>query len=215
MALTFYYGSGSPYAWKVWLALEHKAIPYEFKLLSFDKGDTRSPAFLAVNPRGKVPAILDDGFALWESAVILEYLEERYPQKPLLPSDAKARATARRIAVEADLYLAEAVTELFELTLFRREKKPAATAEIEDAHDHIMEELERLETQMAGPYLAGELSLADFTVFPHVRLLKRVEDRQPGKGISDSRLPAKIKTWVRRIEALPYYEKTVPPHWKK
>lgn len=215
MALTFYYGSGSPYAWKVWLALEHKAIPYEFKLLSFDKGDTRSSAFLAVNPRGKVPAILDDGFALWESAVILEYLEERYPQKPLLPSDVKARATARRIAVEADLYLAEAVTELFELTLFRQEKKPAAAAEIEDAHDHIMEELERLETQMAGPYLAGELSLADFTVFPHVRLLKRVEDRQPGKGISDSRLPAKLKTWVRRIEALPYYEKTVPPHWKK
>src|SRR5215813_10838125 len=100
MALTFYYGSGSPYAWKVWLALEHKAIPYELKVLSFDKGDTKAPAFRAVNPRGKVPTIVDDGFALWESGVIMEYLEEKYPQKPLLPKDAKARATVRRLATE-------------------------------------------------------------------------------------------------------------------
>jgi glutathione S-transferase len=74
MALTFYYGSGSPFAWKVWLALEHKGIPYEFRLLSFDRGDTKTPEFQAVNPRAKVPAIVDDGFALRESAVIVEYL---------------------------------------------------------------------------------------------------------------------------------------------
>ena len=61
MALTFYYGSGSPYAWKVWLALEHKGIPYEFKLLSFDAGDTKKPEFLQVNPRAQVPAILLSG----------------------------------------------------------------------------------------------------------------------------------------------------------
>ena len=64
MALTFYYGSGSPYAWKVWLVLEHKNIPYEFRLLSFDKEETKAPSFLAVNPRGQVPTIVDDGFAL-------------------------------------------------------------------------------------------------------------------------------------------------------
>ena len=96
MALTFYYGSGSPFAWKVWLILEHKGIPYEFRLLTFDRGDTKSSEFRAVNPRGKVPAILDDGFALWESAVIAEYLEERYPQKPLLPGDARHGPPDRR-----------------------------------------------------------------------------------------------------------------------
>src|SRR5262245_47841317 len=74
MALTFYYGSGSPFAWKVWLTLEHKAIPYDFKLLSFDRGDTKKPEYLAVNPRGQVPTIVDDGFALWESTAITEYL---------------------------------------------------------------------------------------------------------------------------------------------
>ena len=63
MSLTFYYGSGSPFAWKVWLALEHKAVPYEFRLLSFDRGDTKAPEFLSVNPRGRVPTIVDEGFA--------------------------------------------------------------------------------------------------------------------------------------------------------
>jgi glutathione S-transferase len=57
MALAFYCGSGSPFAWKVWLTLEHKQVAYELKVLSFDRGDTKSPEFLAVNPRGQVPAI--------------------------------------------------------------------------------------------------------------------------------------------------------------
>ena len=43
MPLTFYYGSGSPFAWRVWLSLEHKALPYEFKMLSFDAKDTHTP----------------------------------------------------------------------------------------------------------------------------------------------------------------------------
>ena len=109
MAVTFYYGSGSPYAWKVWLALEHKTIPYELKLLSFDRGDTKAPAFRALNPRGTVPTITDGKVTLWESNAIVEYLEERYREKPLLPTDLAARATIRRIAAEADNYLAPAV----------------------------------------------------------------------------------------------------------
>ena len=212
MALTFYCGSGSPYAWKVWLVLEHKAIPYDFRLLSFDKEETQSPAFLAVNPRGKVPTIVDDGFALWESAVIAEYLEERHPQKPLLPGDARQRATVRRLATEAQDYLAKAVGGLTQITLFDKEA-PTADA-LAAAKKAVMEELGRIEAELKGPYLAGALSLADFTAFPWVRLLRRIEDRKPGMGIPDDRLPAKLKAWVKQIEGLPYYEKTIPPHWK-
>ena len=212
MGLTFYYGSGSPFAWKVWLILEHKGIPYEFRLLSFDRGDTKSAEFRAVNPRGRVPAILDEGFALWESAVIAEYLEERYPQQPVLPGDAKARATARRIAAEADSYLSPAVTRLFELTLYR--KDDVTPAEITAVHQQILEELSLFEAQFTGPYLAGPLSIADFTLFPHVRLLKRVDERQPGSGVAVDRIPPNLSAWMKRIEALPYYEKTIPPHWR-
>jgi len=65
MALTLYYLSGSPYAWRVWLALEHKRIPYELKAMSYDAGDFKRPDFLALNPRHRVPVIVDDGFALY------------------------------------------------------------------------------------------------------------------------------------------------------
>jgi glutathione S-transferase len=163
MSLTFYYGSGSPFAWKVWLVLEHKAIPYEFRLLSFDGGDTKTPEFLAVNPRGRVPAILDDGFALWESSAIAEYLEERYPQNPILPKDVKARATARRIAAEADAYLGPCVGRLVELALYA--ETPASPAEIEAAKAKIQEELARFEGEVTGPFFLGSPSLADFAVF--------------------------------------------------
>src|SRR6185369_15392067 len=50
MAITFYYGSGSPFAWRVWLALEHKRVPYQLEVLSFDRGDTKAPSFRAINP---------------------------------------------------------------------------------------------------------------------------------------------------------------------
>jgi len=213
MALTFYYGSGSPFAWKVWLILEHKGIPYEFRVLSFDRGDTKSAEFRAVNPRGKVPSIVDDGFALWESAVIAEYLEERYPQKPLLPSDAKARAAVRRIAAEVDSYLSPAVTRLFEVTLYR--KDAVTPADVAAVHQRILEELSLLEAQFTGPYLAGPVSIADFAVFPHMRLMNRVNERQPGNGIAEDRIPSKLADWMKRIEALPYYQKTIPPHWKQ
>jgi glutathione S-transferase len=212
MALTFYAGSGSPYAWKVWLALEHKGIPYELKMLSFDKGDTKSPEFLAVNPRAKVPAIVEDGVAVSESSVIVEYLEDRYPSKPLLPKDAPGRATARRIAAEADNYLSETVEELFNLTLYA--KKPATVTEISAAQEHALSEIAKLEKALTADYLVGEISIADVTAYPHVRLLQRVDDRASGKGIARNMLPPKVAAWMRRIEALPYYSKTIPPHWK-
>jgi glutathione S-transferase len=212
MALTFYYGSGSPFAWRVWLALEHKGIAYDLKVLSFDKKETKTPAFLTVNPRGQVPAIVDDGFALWESAAILEYLEEAYPQQPLLPKDKRGRATARRLAREADNQLAEAVNGVAEETLFRPADKQEP-AKIAEAQQTVLAELARWEAQLAGDYLAGALSLADFTAYPFVRTLPRIGERQP-KNRMDDRLPPKVSAWLKRIESLPYYAKTIPPHWK-
>ena len=212
MALDFYYGSGSSYAWKVWLVLEQKQIPYNLKLLSFDKEETRSPAFLALNPRGKVPTIAHDGFALWESNAILEYLEERFPERPLLPKDVKARATVRRLMCEADNYLAPALNALFDATLFCPEDKQEAGT-IKAAQDGMVAELKNWDAMLTGDFLAGALSLADFTAFPHARLVQRVDQRQPKNGIG-GRMPARLAAWIKRIEALPYYAKTTPPHWK-
>jgi glutathione S-transferase len=213
MTLTFYCGSGSPYAWKVWLALEHKRIPYDFKLLSFDRGDLRTPEFRAINPRGQVPAIVDNGFVLWESMAIVEYLEERYPQQPLLPRDVTARATVRRLMLEADNHLYAAQSDLMNATLYRAADAAEDPARIAAGQSALLEELLRWDALLSGEYLAGPLSLADFTAYPYVRLVRRIDDRQPKNGLGD-RMPARLRAWMQRIEALPYYGKTIPPHWK-
>ena len=119
MAITFYYGSGSPFAWKVWLVLEHKQLSYQLKLMSLQSGELKKPEYLAINPRGKVPTLIDDGYTLWESSVIVEYLEERYPEHSVLPRNPEDRALARRVAAEADQYLYPVLRRLMEQTLFR------------------------------------------------------------------------------------------------
>jgi glutathione S-transferase len=210
MALTFYYGSGSPFAWKVWLTLEHKQLPYELRLLSFDQGDTEKPEFLALSPRGKVPTLVDEGFALWESSAILEYLEERFPTPALLPKDAKTRAVARRIANEADSYLYPAQRRLFELTVYSQDGDAQA---IELAKEDVSRETSRFERYLTAEYFAGALSLADFTVYPIVALLQRLDVRRPEHSVT-ARFGEPLRAWSKRIESLPYFAKTVPPHWK-
>src|SRR6266403_1982182 len=98
MAIVFYYGSGSPFAWRVWLALEHKKLPYELRVMSFDKDDLKQPAFQALTPRGRVPLIQDGDYVLYESGAIIEYLQDAYPSSGagLFPADPKPRGMARR-----------------------------------------------------------------------------------------------------------------------
>lgn len=213
MSLTFFFGSGSPFAWKVWLALEHKGIPFEAKRLSFDNDDTKTPAFLAINPRGRVPAILDDGFPLWESSAIIEYLEERYPERPLLPKDLHGRAIVRRMVNEADNYLATTSGELVEQAVYLTpaERDPAKS---QAARKQMMEELSRLEKGLKGDFLYEALGLADYAAYPYVRMAQRADERAPGLGIARADMPAKVGAWMDRIEALPYYARTIPPHWK-
>lgn len=214
MALTFYFGSGSPFAWKVWLVLEHKGIPYTAQRLSFDDEETRRPEYLKINPRGKVPAIVDDGFALSESNAICEYLEERYPEKPLLPKDVKARALVRRLVAEADDSLYDAGSDLMSKVLYVAPAERDAAA-MDAAKAKLREELAYWSGYLKGDYFAGQLSLADFVAYPYMRIGVRVEERVPGQGIARNALPANLAAWMKRIEALPYFDRTVPPHWKE
>ena len=114
MSIVLYYGSGSPYAWRVQLALEHKALAYERKVISFSAGDTRKPEFLALNPRHRVPVLVDGDFVLYESNAIVEYLDEAYPATgaPLFPGDVRTRALVRRLIMEVDNYFDDAIDPL-------------------------------------------------------------------------------------------------------
>jgi glutathione S-transferase len=214
MALDFYFGSGSPFAWKVWLTLEHKGIPYTPKRLSFDADETRKPEFLVLNPRGRVPTIVDDGFALYESNAICEYLEEQYPQKPLLPKDTKGRALVRRLMGEADDSLYKAGSDLMSKVLYTAPAERDRKA-IDEAKEKLRAELVYWRDYLKGDFFAGQLSLADFAVYPYLRIGVRVEERVPGLGLKREELPANLAAWMKRIEALPYFERTIPPHWKE
>jgi glutathione S-transferase len=108
VAVRFYYGSGSPYAWRVWLALEHEGVSYHRKTLSFEAGDLKTPEYVALNPRRKVPVLVDDDFVLYESAAVVDYIADRWPEGPrLFALDLRKRAIQRRMVCEVDHYLAK------------------------------------------------------------------------------------------------------------
>ncbi|HEX7967979.1 MAG TPA: glutathione S-transferase family protein [Stellaceae bacterium] len=212
--ITFYYGSGSPFAWKVWLALEHKRLPYVLRRLSFDAGDLRTPAYAAINPRRKVPAIVDDGFALYESGVIVEYLEDKYAGsgEPLWPHEARTRATARRVTAEVDAYVSPLIVKLTALVFSPPGPDAAAIAEAKQA---VAGELPLVARSIAGDFIAGaSASAADFTLYPFLALLGRADDRHPGHRLR-TLIPERLRAWMTRVEALPYFAATYPPHWRE
>ena len=105
MALQLYIGNKNYSSWSMrpWVLLTGAGIPFEEKMVRFDSFDAQSAfksVVAAINPVGKVPVLVDDGFAVWDTLAIAEYLAERFPDKQLWPADARARARARRVCAE-------------------------------------------------------------------------------------------------------------------
>jgi glutathione S-transferase len=216
MAIVLYYGSGSPYAWKVQLALEHKALPYERRVLSFSAGDTRKPEFVALNPRHRVPTIDDDGFVLYESNAIVEYLDEQYPGRgaPLFPGDARSRALVRRLVCEVDNYFSSALDQVTD-ELFGKKPEERDPARIAKGRAAVVEEIAMFTRALRGPFLAGPLSAADFSLYPLVAFIFRAQEVRMPELDADAMLTPELRAWKARVEALPYLASTTPPHWQK
>jgi glutathione S-transferase len=213
MALVLYYGSGSPFAWKVQLALEYKAIPYERKTLSFSAGDTKKPEFRALNPRGLVPTIDDNGFVLYESNAIVEYLDEAYAGSGprLFPGDARQRAIVRRLVCEVDNYVYPALDKLLGEAFKKPEEIDASV--VASARSGVVDELAMLARALRTDYLAGPLSAADFALYPLVAFLFRVEKKKLPDLDAQAMLTPGLAAWRTRIESLPFLDRTIPPHW--
>jgi len=210
--IRFYYGSGSPFSWRVQLVLEEKGLPYEPVLLSFSKGELKSPEHLARSPHGKVPALTDDGLTLYESSAIVEYLEERYPKPSVMPADPAARALVRIEELECLLYLAETFRAVARQAFFTPPEQRDAAA-LDAARADVRSQLERLEARAAGRrarYIVGdEPSRADFTWLPFVEIAGRA-----GADVDRARTPWLID-WRETMRARPSYERSYPPHWRK
>ena len=215
MALTFFHGHGSPYSWRVWLALEHLGIPYELKVLSFSDKDQLRPEFVAINPRHQVPTIVHDGFALWESLAILEYLDEIVPARRLYPGTAQERARIRRLIREDEEHLdGKGLTPIYDELYKRPEGEAPDEARLEAARRKLVEEMEYFGRELRGPFLAGEApTAADFVMYPDIAYVKRIGAKKPASRL-EGILPPAIAQWAARIEALPFFDKTFPPHWR-
>ena len=118
--LTLYEHPLSPYAQKVKIALREKDV--EFKLRTPEGMGSGHAAgdFIRANPRGEVPVLIDDNFSIFDSTIILEYIEDKWPTPSLLPSSAKERAQARMIEDVCDTQYETINGGLGELTWFRR-----------------------------------------------------------------------------------------------
>lgn len=99
--LTLYIGNKNYSSWSLrpWLLMRHAGIAFEeHRLRLFSEAFTRTLA--QVTPAGRVPVLVDDGFAVWDSLAIAEYLAEKFPERRLWPADARERAHARAVCAE-------------------------------------------------------------------------------------------------------------------
>ncbi|HYB98805.1 MAG TPA: glutathione S-transferase family protein [Candidatus Limnocylindrales bacterium] len=194
MARILYDNPFSPFARKVRLVLSHKNLDYERKdsLAVSELADLH-----AVNPRGEVPVLDDDGLIVVNSSDIVAYLEHRYPQPALLPADPAVRVEARAWERLAD-GLIDALTHDISLwtwpTLQRHDQPPPGLVEAGMRDIGIV--LSRLEKALDGrEYLCGSLSIADFALFPHLTSLRAL-----GISLQDHR---NLSRWNVRMRDIP------------
>jgi glutathione S-transferase len=217
MPLEYFWFSGSCNSWRVHLALEIKKVPYESHLLQFSKKEHKTPDYLAINPRGKVPSIRDGSFTLSESVAILLYLDRRFPEPALFGKTAEESGQVMRRVLDLIFYF-EPILDRVAVPIYRGQVEPDA---VEAAAREMHRELALLEAALSSaPFLAGEaISAADCTAFPFVQQLLRASGKEVARPLDLGFLPLEATypataAWVKRIEALPGYERTYPPHWR-
>ena len=219
MAIEVFWSSGSPFAWRVLLTLEAKRLPYESRRLEFSKRDLKTPEYLALNPRGQVPTLRDGGYVVYESIAVMAYLEMRYPETPLFGITAEETGTIWRVICEAASYL-EQPMEAFILPIYGDTATEKAD-QVRAALPAIRDELARLEAALRRrDWLASPaISAADIAVFPLIKSLLRAAGKPAASAFEhdltpfSSKYPA-LAAWLVRVEALPGYKRTYPPHWR-
>ena len=184
-----YYASPSIYGRKVLAVLEEKGLDYEIKAMSFATGDHKKPEYEKINPNGEIPAMVDDGQIIYESTAMIEYLNDEYPEPPLMPEDSFSRAKVRMVEDYCDLHFYKAVVKC--LIKGKFEGKPLE--ESDKAPVSVC--LKRLEDYLGKQnYIAGTaVSLADFAALAGLVSLEPV-------GIGDLLTSAPLKKYLERMK---------------
>lgn len=206
--MKLYHYKFCPFSRKVQIVLEEKKIPHQLMPVDVAMGETREKDFLAQNPFAKVPVMVDDDLTLFESDVICEYLEELYPQPPLLPADATGRARNRMVARIFDNELAPKLKVLSD-EYFSKKAGERDDRFLAETFRNLSEDIRWFDRQLANrDYFGGEFfSVADCAlVHPFLNLLPHFNvDLTPYERLSD---------WIGRVRKRPSVRKTDPGLFK-
>jgi glutathione S-transferase len=196
----------SPRAFKVLSVANHLGLAFETHIVDLSKGQHLTPEFAALNPNKRMPVLEDDGFVLWESNAIIQYLASKKPESGLFPSDPRQRADVSRWqfwdcahwdAACAILIFERAVKKLFG----RGEPDPLEVAKgIERFHRAAAV----LDAQLRGhKYVTGDrLTLADFALGASLNMAQIAEF--PLQPYSE------IRRWHAELSELPAWKKSLP-----
>lgn len=200
--LKLYFGNKNYSSWSMrpWVLMKQAGIAFEEAKVRFDSFESDSgfkKVIASVNPVGKVPVLVDDGFAIWDTLAIAEYLAEKFPEKQLWPQEAKARARARSVCAEMHSGFSalrgacpmNIEAQLAQTGALVWRDNPAVRADVQRLVSMWTELLE----QHKGPMLFGEFSIADAYFAPVCMRLKNYALPVPGH----------ITDYIRRVCALP------------
>lgn len=199
--IRLHYHPLSTFTRRVLIALAEKNIPHELVLVDMTKKMHKDPAYLAINPYGRVPTLEEDGFLLYESTAILNYLEATHPQPALVPADVRGRALVDMHMKLCDLQMSRQTGSIiFPKRFLPKERWDAAA--MAQAKGEIEKHLEIVERQLAGrEYLVGDrYSLADVTYTPFLQFLPLMEIAPP---------PA-VAAWTARLLDRPSARASAP-----
>jgi glutathione S-transferase len=184
----------SPNCQRVKVVLVEKKLPYEIVPVDLRKKEQKKPDFLKLNPYGKVPVMIDGTTVLYESCIINEYLEDKYPEPPLMPKDPAKKAKIRILTDYGINHLDPYQNIRAEIA---KDEKERNIEVLEAAKNELKNLLQRFEREIGDqPYLAGDFSLLDAAVIP--RFL-----RMEGFGVlPDASLPC-LSAWLQRMKERP------------
>ena len=200
--LKLYIGNKNYSSWSMrpWVLLKQAGIPFEEVKVRFDSFAPQSSfkqSLQSVTPTGRVPVLVDDGFAVWDTLAIAEYLAEKFPKPPLWPQDARARARARSVCAEmhsgfsalrghCPMNIEASLPQVGALAL---RDQPAVRSDLE----RIVAMWTELLDQHKGPMLFGDFSIADAFFAP---VCMRIQTY----GLP---VPGPITAYIQRVSALP------------
>lgn len=197
-----YHSPFSQHARRVVSLLEEAQLPYEIKPIDMAKGEFRSPEYLAINPNGQIPTLLDGDLKIHESNAILRYLCNKHELTQWYPSDHKTRAVVDQWLDWGQCRMTNPVIDVVLNTMFLGENGDQEA--IKQGHQQLSERLPILDAALEDqPFLAGEQpTIADLSIASmvfHLGLAK-ASPTQPN-----------IQNWFRRIMELQGFQRSLPP----